>query len=105
MRIYYAPEALEDLQHIKDTIVVEFDDLELAEKVVRDIVKNIRNLEVFPEMGTKLQISTSINTGYRYLFCRHNYCFYRIEEDVIRIVRILHERQEFIRILFGITEE
>lgn len=55
-------------------------------------------------MGAVVTLSNGIEIGYRYLFCRHNYIFYRIEKDIVHIARVLHEKQEFMRILYGITE-
>ena len=56
-------------------------------------------------MGEDLSETVKAGEGYRFLFCRKNYIFYRIEGDTVRIVRILNEKREFVRILFGIIEE
>lgn len=104
MRIYYTPESLEDLQAVKASVVEKFFDEELALRVLKDITQNIRKLEIFPNMGTDLSSVTIAGKGYRYLFCRKNYIFYRIEEDTVRIIRVLNEKQDYMRILFGITE-
>ena len=81
MKIEYTPESLRDLQKIREIIIDRFMDEKIALKVQKDI------------------------TGYRFLFCRKNYIFYRIEGDTVKIVRILNEKREFVRILFGIIEE
>lgn len=104
MKIYYTPESLEDLQALRASVIEEFDSPKLAGEIVRDITKNIRHLEVFPNMGAELVIKIPAGNGYRYLFCRHNYIFYRVERDTVRIVRVLHERQDFMRILCGMEE-
>lgn len=104
MRVVYAPEAIRDLQTVKNSIVEKFADTKLAEDVVSNITKNIRNLEMFPKMGTPVTISNDIEIGYRYLFCKHNYVFYKIDQDTVYISRVLNEKQEFMRILYGITE-
>lgn len=105
MQIYYTPEALQDLQNVKDSIMETFFDDKLAVDTLKSIAKSVRNLEVFPYMGKELFLSGGTSTGYRYLFSKHNYVFYRIEQDMVRIVRVLHERQDYMRVLFGITEE
>lgn len=105
MRIDYSPKAVNDLQVLKNSIMEKFCDEDLVKDVISDIVENIRNLEIFPGMGKKLIISGNIEVGYRYLFCRKNYIFYRVENESVYIVRILHEKQDFIRILLGISEE
>ena len=75
MRVVYAPEAIWDLQAVKESVVEKFADTNLADEVIRDITSNIRHLEMFPKMGQEVIISNNIEIGYRYLFCRHNYIF------------------------------
>ena len=104
MKIDYSPKSINDLQNLKDSIMDKFYDEDLVKEVISDITKNIRKLEIFPGMGKKLIISGNVDVGYRYLFCRKNYIFYRIEEESIYIVRILHEKQDFTRILLGVSE-
>ena len=105
MRIYYTPESLEDLQNMKRFIIEIFYDENLASDVLKSLVTSIRNLELFPYMGKELILSAGKPTGYRYLFCKHNYVFYRVEHDVVRVIRVLHERQDYLHILFGNQEE
>ena len=105
MQIYYTPEALSDLQNVKESIIETFFDEKLAVDTLKSITKSVRSLEAFPYMGRELILSGGVSTGYRYLFSKHNYVFYRIEQDKVRVVRVLHERQDYLRVLFGITEE
>lgn len=104
MKIYYTPEALADLQQIQQSVVEKFFDEELAEQVLKTITKNIRNLEIFPFSGAELYLSVTGNSGYRYLFVKKNYVFYQVEKDSIRIVRVLNEKQDYLKSLFGISE-
>lgn len=71
---------------------------------MRDITAAIRRLETFPYMGMEVSQITGIPTKYRYLFNRNNYVFYRIDKDNIYIIRILNEKQNYIPILFGVSE-
>ena len=105
MQIYYTPEALEDLQNVKSSIIETFFDEKLAVDTLKSITKSVRNLEMFPYIGKELFLSGGIATGYRYLFSKHNYVFYRVEQDMVRVIRVLHECQDYMRVLFGITED
>ncbi|WP_302955460.1 type II toxin-antitoxin system RelE/ParE family toxin [[Clostridium] scindens] len=105
MTIYYTPESRDDLQKVKESVIEKFDSTELAEKVLCQIIKDINNLKVFPYMGRTLTEVLSSTSGYRFLFCQHNYIFYRVEKDTVRIVRILNEKQDYMRALFGISED
>ena len=105
MKVYFSPEALTDLQQVKESVIEKFNDVELANQILRTIMKSAKNLQIFPGMGMEVRISASDSMGYRYLFVKKNYVFYRIEQDTIRIVRVLNEKQDYMRILYGITED
>ena len=45
------------------------------------------------------------DTDYRLLGCGSYLAFYRFENDMVLIDRILHGRQDYITILLGKTEE
>ena len=104
MELKYTPKAKEDLQNVKYSILDTCGSKEAAAKVLREITKTVRNLAVFPYMGTELVKITGVLTDYRSLFSRHNYIFYRIEGNCILIIRILNEKQDYMRVLFGIKE-
>ncbi len=104
MELKYTPKAKEDLQNVKYSVLDHCGSEEIAVKVLREITKTVRNLAVFPYMGTGLVKITGVLTDYRSLFCRHNYIFYRIEGNCILIIRILNEKQDYMRNLFGIKE-
>lgn len=100
-QIMYAPRALEDLQGIKAYITVNFG-RDIAKNRVQELTKTVRQLERFPEEGQRLEELLNYPTVFYYLFVKPNYIFYRIEEDTVRIIRILNEKQDFLQILFGI---
>ena len=90
MELYYTPKARNDLLQIKESIIEKFDDEDLAKKILRKMT----------ETGI-----TGIYTDYRCLFCEKNYVFYRIEADRVCVIRVLNERQDYMRILFGVLEK
>lgn len=100
----YAPEALEDLKGIKASIIENLGDEDLAKKCVRELFSKINNLGIFPYMGRALERDIGIPTDYYYFFCSPNYVFYRIEADVVRIIAVLNEKQDYMKTLFGINE-
>ncbi|WP_343083967.1 type II toxin-antitoxin system RelE/ParE family toxin [Blautia producta] len=105
MEIKYTPEARDDLKSIKEYLSGEFGSEELTARILKEITGAVRNLAVFPNMGASVSDTTEIATEYRCLFCRKNYIFYRVGKDTIYIVRILNERQDFMRTLFGISDD
>lgn len=104
MKINYTPKAKADLQQIKADIIEKFLDEELAKEILKKLTNNIRQLESFSSMGIELSKMVEIPTECRYIFCQHNYVFYRVENEGIFIIRILNEKQDYMRILFGIVE-
>ena len=104
MELYYTPRARNDLANIKESVIEKFDDENLAAEVLKKITKTVRQLIIFPYLGQELSGITGIYTDYRYLFCEKNYVFYRIEEDKIRVIRVLNEKQDYMRILFSVSD-
>lgn len=105
MELYYTPKARNDLLQIKESIIEKFDDENLAKKILRKMTETVRQLITFPYLGQKLSGITGIYTDYRCLFCEKNYVFYRIEADRVCVIRVLNERQDYMRILFGVLEK
>ena len=101
-KLIYTPKAKEDLQGIKAYITANFG-ADKARMAMKKITTTIRQLELFPEEGPSLQNLIECLTDYRYLFICPNYVFFRIENDTIRIIRVLNENQDFMQILFGIS--
>lgn len=54
MELKYTPKAREDLQNLREYILENFGNEELMKKVLTDITKAIRNLTVFPYLGSEL---------------------------------------------------
>ena len=100
-KIQYSKAASKDLQHIQEYISENWGE-DTAKKIVKSIISDIKDLEQHPGLGVSLGKMIDFPTNYRYLFLEKNYIFYQLEADVIHIIRIANERQDFIRLLFGI---
>lgn len=101
-KLIYTPKALEDLQGIKTYVSKQFGGNK-AKACVSEITSTVRQLELFPEEGLCVEDLIEYPTDYHYLVVKPNYVFYRVENDIVRVIRILNEKQDFLRILFGIT--
>ncbi|WP_218571234.1 type II toxin-antitoxin system RelE/ParE family toxin [Paenibacillus oralis] len=55
----------------------------------------------YPKIGTPLSATIDIQTDYRYLVCDNYLIFYRYEDGVVYVVRVLYGRRNFIRVLFS----
>ncbi|MCR2048213.1 type II toxin-antitoxin system RelE/ParE family toxin [Acetatifactor muris] len=101
-KLIYAPKALDDIQGIKTYVSKQFG-ANKAKACIRDITSTVRQLEIFPEEGLCVEDLIEYPTDYRYLVVKPNYVFYRIEDDIVRVIRIINEKQDFLQILFGIS--
>lgn len=99
--IGFAPDALEDMKEIRAYISDELCSEISAVSVVQKIMKRIRLLEDFPEIGAPLSSVINIETPYRFLVCGNYTAFYKIEDDKVYIIRVLYGRRNFMQILFG----
>lgn len=97
----YSPEAARDLENIKRIVAEEFGE-SVAVKTMKRIGKGIRTLEIAENAGIDLCKKYGIICDYRVLIVVRNYVIYRIEEEFVRIIRVVNERQDFIQVLFGI---
>lgn len=101
-RLEFSYVAKNKLHAIKEDLSEKYGD-EFTRKVLTYIMKNLRQLENFPQAGVRIAELYEIDTDYYYLFLKHNYFIYRIEDDKIIVVQIFHEKQDFIQKLFGIS--
>ena len=75
-----------------------------SKKIMRNITRGIRKLQTYPQSGTKISSQYDIECDYSYIFLEHNYFFYRIKDkNTILILEMFHEKEDFMRKLFGIV--
>lgn len=98
--LLYSPEAENDLEDIKKYISEELNNPSAAINTLTKIVKCIRRLEQFPELGARLSSIVDVLTDYRFLVCAKYIAFYRTDGNEVFIVRILYGRRDYLKILF-----
>ena len=98
--VHFSPEALNDLEEIKSYIQNDLENDIAAAHTVKKIIDRVRELEAFPKMGAPLNSFTKTDNRYRYLLCNNYAAFYRVEDDFVLVVRVLHGRREYLKILF-----
>lgn len=102
IKIEYSPQALEDLKNLKTYLSINWGE-DISEKVLRKITADIRRLALYPNSGVNLGKKIDITTDYYYIFSEKNFVFYRIEFDSVFIVRVLSEKQDYLKQLFEIN--
>lgn len=97
LKVMYSPAALKDLKELNFYIESNWGET-IAKETINKIVSKVKILEQFPLLGVSLSEKVDIPTEYRYLFTENNYIFYRLEDN---IVRVINEHQDYMTHLFG----
>ena len=103
--IVFSSEARHDLKDIQEYISNEKESPQAALKVIEDIIDRIERLISFPDTGTLLSPKLNFPTNYRYVRAASYLAFYRHENSVVYIDRIIHEKRDYIAILFPESED
>jgi len=96
-----APQAAADLLEIKNYIENELQNPIAAHNTISKIIETYENLTFSPNGGISVEKYVSFPTDYKFVLANNYSIFYRIEDEVIRIVRILYSKRDFVRVLFG----
>ncbi|MEM5767873.1 MAG: type II toxin-antitoxin system RelE/ParE family toxin, partial [Bacillota bacterium] len=91
----------DDLTRVKSYISQELCNLQAAVNLVSRITKKIRGLSGHPGIGAPLSSILDIQTDYRFIICDNYLVFYRCEDGMVFVVRILYAKRDYMRILFG----
>ena len=105
IKVTVSKEARKDLVNIHRYISRESENLQAVNRIIHELRSAAEDLQLFPRRGRSLDALISVHTEYRYLPCE-NYCiFYLEDEENVVIVRILHQRQDYLRALLGLSLE
>ena len=99
-KIYFTPDAFEDLNKIKSYITDELYSEQLTINTIKKITNRIRQLEDFSEIGFPLSSIISIEVPYRFFVCGNYNVFYKVECNEFYIIRVLYGRRNFMQIFF-----
>lgn len=100
MKLRYTPQARNDLRNFKQYISAELCNPQAAERVTKRIVKDCSNLKSNSFLGPELKNKLDVDIDLRYLISSNYIVFYRINDDVISIIRICDARTNYISVLF-----
>ena len=77
---------------------------EKAAAIISKVMKGVRRLEIFPDVGTRVSALYDVKCDYSYVFVEHNYFFYRMkDEGAVLVLDMFNEKEDFMRQLFGIV--
>ena len=94
------PQAAEDLLEIKNYIENELQNPIAAKNTVLNIIETYENLSTFSETGIPVERYVPFPTDYKFVLANNYSIFYRIDGDIVRVIRIMYSKRDFARILF-----
>lgn len=100
MTLRYTPEAMGDLQELRDYIRKVLGNPSAAKRISRKLLDTCGHLKSYPMLGASVAAKTGQTTDLRYIICEKYIAFYRIDGDTISVARILDGRQDYLQILF-----
>ena len=95
-----SPKAAEDLLEIKFYIENELQKPIAAQNTIKTIVETYEELSEDPDVGIPIDRYVPFPTDYKFVLANNYSIFYRIEKDIVKIIRIMCSRRDFVRILF-----
>jgi len=101
-KLEYSPLVRIKLKVLKEQLIDKYDE-ETANKVVSGIISDAEILKQFEKSGTNIAEMYVIDTEYWYLFTHQHYLVYRFEPGMVTVVQMFHEREDFMKKLFGIS--
>lgn len=101
-KIVYSEIALSKRKAIKKEIKDNYGK-ERADRFSAHISKMLAELKRFSDMGVSMRAKYGLDCDYYMLFIEHNYFIYRITDEMIMILEIFNEKEDFIRQMFGIV--
>lgn len=103
--LYLSGEARNDLAEIKAYIEEELLNPSAALATVSKITKDLRILRTYAKAGALLSSIADVESDYRFLVSGKYLSFYRVRGSEVYVDRILYARRDYMRVLFGDTEE
>lgn len=101
MKLRITPEVIEDIAEIKHYIREELCNPSAADRIARKIVSAYKELKNAPFIGAPLDSILEVKTDYRFLVCDNYLIFYKVNNDVISVYRVMNGRRDYCRQLFG----
>lgn len=94
------PQAAEDLLEIKNYIENELQNPIAAHNTVLNIVETYENLSTRAEADIPVERYVPFPTDFKFVLANNYSIFYRIDDNIVRVIRIMYSKRDFVRILF-----
>ncbi len=98
--LVFTPDAIEDLEEIKDYISLVLKNPVSANKIVNGILDEIERLSESPELGVNFVSKVGFPTDLRYLVVEKYIVVYRNEEDRVSVIHVFYGKRNYLKLLF-----
>ncbi len=97
--IRFTPRSIADLEEIKRYISYDLLNPQAATELVELVFTKIGTLASLPQIGARLRTDISLLKTYRFIQCNHYLVFYRVEEKIVSVARILYAKRDYLGLL------
>ena len=97
-KVKYSKAAVMDLDRVWSEVFEASKDYDIAAQYVNDLMDKVEEKAEHPKSGAPLYYEDSF-TGYYFVVFKSYLAFYRLENGVILVDRILFERSDYLKVL------
>lgn len=102
-KIRFTPEAMRDMDAVWDGVYEASKEFDVADKYVNDFIDEMEKKKQFPLSGLPL-VYRGLFTGFYVVNFKKYKAFYRVHDSYIEVIRIIMEKRDYMKILFGESE-
>lgn len=103
-KVQYSKAAIRDLDRVWNEVFETSKSYDITEEYIDDLMDKVEAKADYPKSGSPLYYQDSF-TGYYFVVFKAHLAFYRLEDDVILIDRVLFGRSDYMRYLHLGTDE
>lgn len=100
MRVQYKPQAIDDIKELHDYISSVLKNPAAAKKLTTAILHSVSQLKTNPLLGAELRGKFDIDTDIRFIIVSKQLIFYRVQNDIITIIRVIDGRRDYMVLLW-----
>ena len=99
-KIRYTPEAMRDMDAVWDGVYEVSKEPDVADRYVNDFIDEMEKKKQFPLSGISL-VYRGLFTGFYVVNFKKYKAFYRVHDSYIEVIRIIMEKRDYMKMLFG----
>ncbi len=102
-KIRYTPKAMGDMDAVWNDVYEVSKEPDVTDRYVNDFIDEIEKKKQFPLLGIPL-VYRGLFTGFYAVSFKKYKAFYRVNDNYMEVLRIIMEKKDYMKILFGESE-